>query len=300
MRLVAGGSGVVGSGFIGALAGQGLASRRLFLPWGDPRAVADRVAAAWVEAQMADPAGPVTLIWAAGTGTVGAGAATMSTETETVAAVVDALARVARGDPRDCLMFSSSAGALYGGHGPGRITDETIPSPITAYGREKLAQEELLAHLAASGAMRTVTCRFTNVFGLTAGRLRPKGLVAALVQSALTRQPARIFVSPDTRRDYLFNRDAARLALAEAEASSDLSRICIVRSGSTMTIVELVAAISRVLRRRVPVVFIESQERMVQPRELQFAVRRAAQARVPTTTFEAAIRTMAEAPLART
>ena len=156
-------------------------------------------------------------MWAAGTGTVGASEEAMAAETETLTAVVEALAGAVRPNPDNCLLFTSSAGAIYGGHGTGVIDEATPPAPITPYGREKLAQEAIVARLAEAGVMRTVSCRFTNVYGLAGGRLRRKGLVPAVVEAAMLRQPVRLFVSPDTRRDYLFNVDAARLALAEVD-----------------------------------------------------------------------------------
>ena len=248
---------------------------------------------------------------------------------------MEALAGAVRPNLANCLLFTSSAGAIYGGHGTGVIDEATPPAPITPYGREKLAQEAIVAQLSEAGVMRSVVCRFTNVYGLADGRLRRKGLVPALVESAMLRQPVRLFVSPDTRRDYLFNVDAARLALAEADAatggawvadpdaaaypagvaraaanpdgrgelsgaraaeSARASRVVIVRAGSTMTVLDLVASTSRALRRRVPVVITESPESRVQPLVLRFRERSGIQATIPTTSFEAALRSMAEAP----
>lgn len=198
----------------------------------------------------------------------------------------------------NCFLFASSAGGLYGGHGDGLITEATPPTPITPYGRQKLLQEGIVARLHESGSMRTVSCRFTNIYGLAGGRLRRKGLVAALVESAMLRQPVRLFVSPDTRRDYLYNVDAARMALAETdtvEEASDGPRATIIRAGSTMAIVNLVASVARALRRRVPVVFAESPESVIQPLVLRFPERTAHQAVIPTTALETAIRAMADA-----
>ena len=154
-----------------------------------------------------------------------------------------------------------------------------------------------MAHLSEAGVMRTLACRFTNVYGLADGRLRRKGLVPALVESAMLRQPVRLFVSPDTRRDYLFNVDAARLGLAEADSATGMDhRMAIVRAGQTVTVLDLVGSVSRVLRRRVPVVITESPESRVQPLVLRFHGRRGIQAAIPTTSFGAAIRSMSEAP----
>jgi UDP-glucose 4-epimerase len=331
MKLIAGATGVLGSGFVDVLRRRGEPYVAMQVPWGDPSGAAERVVSYWRAAEEASRESPITLVWAAGTGTVGASDAAMAAETATLAAVVAALARAVRPNPGNRLLFTSSAGALYGGHGAGVIDESTPPAPITPYGREKLAQEALVAQLSEAGVMGTVVCRFTNVYGLADGRLRRKGLVPALVESAMLREPVRLFVSPDTRRDYLFNVDAARLALVESEhqnrplgadrpaplptlalaglrtdvrdgptgamvAGTSAHRTAIVRSGATITVLDLVGSVSRVLRRRVPVVITESPESRVQPLVLRFRERIGIQATIPTTSFEAAIRSMAEAP----
>ena len=301
MRLIAGSTGVIGSGFVDVLRRRGEPFTAMQVPWGDRSGAADRVVSYWLAAEEAYPGSPITLVWAAGTGTVGASEGAMAAETETLAAVVEALAGAVRPNLHHCLLFTSSAGAIYGGHRTGVIDEATPPAPITPYGREKLAQEGIVARLSQAGVMRTVVCRFTNVYGLADGRLRRKGLVPALVESAMLRQPVRLFVSPDTRRDYLFNVDAARLALAEADAATTgaaagPARMKIIRAGSTMTILDLVASTSRALHRRVPVVITESPESRVQPLVLRFRERSGIQATIPTTSLEAALRSMAEAP----
>jgi UDP-glucose 4-epimerase len=318
MRLVAGSSGVLGSGFCEVLRARGEPFVRMQLSWDEPDRVAAQVVAYWHEAQRTRPDEPITLVWAAGRGSVAAEAEAMAAETETLRRVVGAVSEGVRPAPGDGVLFASSAGALYGGHRGGVIGDTTPPAPITPYGREKLLQEGIVAQLAEGGVMRVISCRFTNVFGLAGGRLRPRGLVAALAHSAMVRQPARIFVTPDTRRDYLYNLDAARLALAEVDAGvgaavdaprtgagrwNDVDAAAaqgpqarIIRAGTTMTVLDLIGSISRVLRRRVPVVITESAESRVQPRELHFRPRGGVQAAVPTTSFAAAIRVMAAAP----
>jgi nucleoside-diphosphate-sugar epimerase len=322
MKLIAGATGVLGSGFVDVLRRRGEPYIAMKVPWGDPSRAAERVVSEWRAAEEASPGSPITLVWAAGTGTVGASEEAMAAETETLAAVVGALVGAVRPDPLNQLLFTSSAGALYGGHGTGVIDEFTPPAPITPYGREKLAQEALVAQLSEAGVMGTVVSRFTNVYGLADGRLRRKGLVPALVEAAMLRQPVRLFVSPDTRRDYLFNVDAARLALAEVDwavpagvgASTEAGtamgeavspraavrapapRVALVRAGTSTTVLDLVGSVSRVLRRRVPVVITESPESRVQPLVLRFRERTGIQATIPTTSFEAAIRTMAEAP----
>ena len=81
-----------------------------------------------------------------------------------------------------------------------------------------------------------------------------------------------------------------------ARCRAPAPRVALVRAGTTMTVLDLVGSVSRVLRRRVPVVITESPESRVQPLVLRFRERSGIQATIPTTSFEAAIRSMAEAP----
>ena len=100
MKLVAGATGVLGSGFVDVLRRRGEPFIAMQLPWGDPSSAADAVVAYWRAAEEASSGAPITLVWAAGTGTVGASEQAMAAETATLAAVVEALAGAVAAEPR--------------------------------------------------------------------------------------------------------------------------------------------------------------------------------------------------------
>jgi UDP-glucose 4-epimerase len=195
------------------------------------------------------------------------------------------------------VLFASSAGALFAG--TGAIVDEnTPPSPVATYGWEKLRQEELLRRAAEESGARVITCRMSNLYGLAGGRLSARGLVSTAVRCTRLRQPMTVFVSPDTRRDYVFNTDAAALALRACESATPRFSTALIREGRTRTVAEVLGLVGSVARRRVPAVYAERPESRLQPRAVRFAPPRAGHHAVALTPMEAGIARMVMAPLA--
>lgn len=284
-----GSRGILGTGFRACLPEQVADVLTPEMPWGDPAAVTRQV-----KDVLAAQSEPVDVIWAAGTGRISAEGSEMAVETHTISQITDLLAGQ-DGKGVKTFFFASSAGALFGGHGGGIIDDSSVPSPVTAYGVEKLRQEAIVAGLSTAGQCRAVIGRFSNIFGLADGYLRPKGLISVIVRTTLTSQSASVFVNPDTRRDYLFATDAARMSLALMDAGEPTTRI--INQGSTLTVLDIIEHVSRVTRRRVPVTFRETPESSLQPLTLAFAPRTGVLANVATASFPAAIRVVAEGRL---
>ena len=61
MKLVAGATGVLGSGFVEVLRQRGEPFTAMQVPWGDAPGVADRVVSYWRAAEASDPGSPITL-----------------------------------------------------------------------------------------------------------------------------------------------------------------------------------------------------------------------------------------------
>ncbi len=291
--LLVGGRGVLGSGFAEHLDRRPEGCVRLSPDWADPPSVAGTLEAGLRGCE------PALLVWAAGVGHVGADAEAMDAETHAVGALCDAV----RALPADCrlgltLVFASSAGALFGGHGASEVDDDTEPAPITAYGRAKLAQEQALRRLAEDAGCRVLACRFSNLYGLAGGRLPARGLVPVAVRATRLRQPMTVYVSPDTRRDLLFGADAAGAALRLAERAPAGFSTALVRDGATRTVSEILSVVGHVSRRRVPVTYAGRPEPRVPPGVLRFA--RAAPGADPVrrTPMAAAVHRMLRAPVA--
>jgi UDP-glucose 4-epimerase len=294
--LLLGGRGVLGSGYREALSRQRDQVIRLSPRWevaGDVVRLLSR--------RLSDAAGEsdVVVIWAAGVGHIGASAELMRAETEAVVGLSDLVAALAPARRlRVSLLFASSAGALFGGHAGRVITAGDEPRPVTPYGWEKLRQEQVVRELGGDVGCRVVICRYSNVFGAADGKLTPRGLVATAVRATRLRQPMTVYVSPDTRRDLIFSRDAAAESLARLATVERGATTALICAGETRTVSELIALVGRVSGRRVPVTYAERPETRVQPRVLRFRAEEHGPPFVRRTPMETAVHLMMRAPLA--
>ncbi len=290
-----GGRGILGSGFRTQLEHRG-ADLTLVRPrWLAIDEVSQTVRSELVG--LLRQGGPTTIIWAAGVGHVGASEEQLAAETAGVAAVAKALGEI----PEDVaasatILFASSAGALFAGNGS-IVHEDTLPNPIATYGWEKLRQEELLRRAAEETGARVVACRISNLYGLAEGRLSARGLVSTAVRCTRLRQPMTVFVSPDTRRDYILNSDAAALALRACEKAPPGFSTALIREGRTRTVAEVLGLVGAVARRRVPAVYAERPESLLQPRAVRFAPPARDRGAIPLTPMEAGIARMVMAPL---
>lgn len=293
-HVLLGGRGVLGTGFRDVLRGADVV--RLSPDWSRPDRLLVQVRDALLPLLSA---GPTTVVWAAGVGSIAASREAMRAETEGLAGV-DAAVRALPRDARDSVsvVLASSAGALYGGHGRELVQEGTPPSPATSYARVKLEQEALLRRLCDHTGCRVVACRISNLYGLADGWLRARGLVGTAVRATRLRQPMTVFVREDTRRDYVFSRDAAALCLHAVRTAPPGFSVELVCDGSTRTITDVLQLVGRVAGRRVPAVYAERAETRLQPPVLRFSPPPASRTAVRRTPMEAAVHLMLRAPLA--
>lgn len=294
--ILIGAGGLLGSAFAEQLVRRGMPYERVRPAWGDPAAVEVAVRDALRRSVRADA--PTLVVWAAGVGHVGASPEAMRSETAAVWALCAAVRALPAPAPSLLsIIFASSAGALFGGHGAAEVGDETLPAPITPYGREKLVQEQALCHLADDVGCRVLACRYSNLYGLAGGRLPRRGLISVAVRASRLRQPMIVYVSPDTRRDLVYNVDAAAASLHAVGAVGDGFSVALVRDGGTRTIADVLALIGHVGRRKVPVTYADRPESRVQPRVLRFTQPARGPGDVSRTPMATAVHRMLRAPM---
>jgi UDP-glucose 4-epimerase len=241
----------------------------------------------------------VTVIWAAGVGHTGADADAMRAETAAVRSLCDVAAQLPAGMREQVsVLFASSAGALYGGHGYTEVSEADPPCPVSPYGHEKLVQERVLHAFAAETGCRVLICRYSNVYGLADGRLTPRGLVSTAVRAVRLRHPMVVYVSPDTRRDLVYSTDAAAESLHLLAAAPGGVTTALVRDGETRTVADILALVGRVSGRRVPATYAERPETRLQPKVLRFRRPLRDPHSVRRTPMEVAIHLMLRAPMA--
>lgn len=292
-----GAGGILGSGFRAALGRRADAALRIRPNWAEPSTVTTLLTGPF--AAHAASGQRTAVVWAAGVGTISAHESVMRAETEALSHLHDSIRRLpAEARTRLSVLFASSAGALFGAHGASPVDEDSSPAPVSEYGRVKLLQETMLRRLSEETGCRVLACRYSNLYGLASERLTARGLVSTAVRASRYRQPMIVYVSPDTRRDYVYNQDAAAMALHRLGLMTAGFETALIRDGRSRTVAEVLSTITRVSGRRVPANYAERPETRLQPKVLRFSEPARGALEVRRTPLEVAVHLMLRAPLA--
>ncbi len=105
------------------------------------------------------------------------------------------------------LVFFSSGGAVYG-NAPGRPNREDDQcAPIGAYGRGKLAAEQLIRARAARDGLATTVLRISNPYGYPVPRGRAQGLIPHALRCGVGGEPLTLWGDGSARKDFLYYTD---------------------------------------------------------------------------------------------
>ena len=164
------------------------------------------------------------------------------------------------------IVFSSSC-AVYGEPGPQPIRENASTSPVSPYGRTKLAVEQALADHGAAYGLRSVCLRYFNAAGCDPDgetgeshdpetHLVPRAVMAALGLIPELAIYGDDYPTPDGTavRDYVHVRDLADAhvaALAHLEAGGD-SLVANLGTGTGFSVREILEAVERVTGHPVP------------------------------------------------
>jgi UDP-glucose 4-epimerase len=214
------------------------------------------------------------IYWAAGVSTMGSSERDLAFETR----LLVLLLRLVESEARlkaipGAVAFASSAGAVYAGSADCFISEGTTPAPTTAYGREKLTQENLVRSFAdANEGKVALLARLSTLYGPGQSFGKQQGLIAHIARSILRNRPIQIYVPLDTIRDYIAVDDAAASMVAALRARGEGPRVLtkIVASEQPATIAEIISAFRRVARRAPRLVTSAGQLTGIYPRRVQF------------------------------
>src|SRR5688572_21196579 len=166
------------------------------------------------------------------------------------------------------IVFSSTC-AVYGMPKTLPIHETESTQPINVYGRTKLAVENLLTDIAATGAIRAVMLRYFNAAGADSegeigeAHAPETHLIPLTIQAALDpSRPVSVFGSDYPTADGTCERDYVHvedLAEAHMQALSFLkktggSRAFNLGTGHPVSVRQVIAAVERVLGTKVPTV----------------------------------------------
>jgi UDP-glucose-4-epimerase GalE len=182
----------------------------------------------------------------------------------------------------DKIVFSSSA-AVYGHLPTDELVEDYIPAPLNAYGASKWAAELMLRDYSRAYGLRAVALRYFNAAGAD-----PEGdlgeehdpethAIPLAMRAALGDDKAAFTVHGDGNgeRDYVHVHDVARAnVLAADHLLRDGASVTLnIGSGKGRSVWDVVAAVERVSRRKVPIWM--GAARPDDPRRLVASIKRA-------------------------
>ena len=194
------------------------------------------------------------IAWCAGSAVVASSAEQAQAELNLLDAFLANLSASLPATP-GVFFLASSAGGAYAASADPPFDAETVPNPVSPYGRLKLRQERAVV-TRLEHSVSVVIGRLSNLYGPRTDPSKGKGLIPLLCRAALFREPLNLYVPMDTIRDYLYAEDAGRLVveaiLDAAEARPPVTRVEVLASGESTTVAQLVATIQAIGHRRVP------------------------------------------------
>jgi UDP-glucose 4-epimerase len=139
-------------------------------------------------------------------------------------AFTELLASCMRRGTLPILALASSGGTVYDSAAPAPYTENTPTRPATAYGCAKFALEQ--AALAATGAVRPLVVRLSNVYGPGQRPRGGLGVIAHWLEAARTGGQPVLYGDPDVARDYVFVGDVASALVGVWTRREELADSC--------------------------------------------------------------------------
>lgn len=245
--------------------------------WTDPKKLAEELtrAAATFAAAVRKQGDSWALLWCAGIGTMTSSAAELEPESSAWIQLLDLMGRHLAGPNSytpGSIFLASSAGGVYGGSPGQLLTEQSPPQPVSDYGKHKLRMEQALQNWAT--AFPGVSCligRISSLYGPGQNLQKAQGIIAHLSRCLIYRHPTNIYVSLDTRRDYLFVDDCAHSVAASVfrlmtERPSVLIKIF--ASEELTSLARIVGIFIRMAKHR-PLIVSQQQRTSTQPRSLK-------------------------------
>lgn len=269
---VVGAGGLLGGGLMRALERDSTPTKRSTVPWARTE---DAVSALVADAHaLASTGRPWRLAWTAGAGVVASSEEALETEVETFGKFLEALDRC--GLRPSAFFLASSAGGLYAGSSDPPYSEDTPAHPISPYGTSKAAVESLLRDYATANDVPAVIGRISNLYGPGQNLDKPQGLIPHLCSAQLRGEEITIYVPLDTRRDYIYIDDCAKLiahCLDRASYQTARTTIKVMSSGQATTVAQLLDEIHLLTGEKIKIALQRSPVARLQPHELSFASR---------------------------
>jgi UDP-glucose 4-epimerase len=178
--------------------------------------------------------------------------------TTNILGTVNIAEAVRSASPRTRIVFSSTGGALYGGHTTPPNQETFAKDPESPYAVSKLAAELYLTYYGRVHGVDAVSLRLGNVYGPRQDPHGEAGVVAIFCERVLQGQSLTVFGDGEQTRDYVYVDDVVRavqLAAVTPLPPPELldSRAFNIGSGVPLTVNELAIMLQKVAGQQVAV-----------------------------------------------
>jgi len=138
------------------------------------------------------------------------------------------------------VIYISSGGSVYGNQ-TDLTSEESLPSPVSAYGLSKYTIENYLRLFHHNYQLPYDILRLSNVYGIGQKNNRPQGIICALASAFIEKKKFEIWGDGTAKKDYLYIDDVvdALAKVAASPASNDTFNVSFGRSTSILEIISL-------------------------------------------------------------
>jgi UDP-glucose 4-epimerase len=138
------------------------------------------------------------------------------------------------------VVYLSSGGSVYGNQSE-TITEQTLPSPISAYGVSKYTIENYIQLYHHNFNLQFDILRLSNIYGIGQKNTKPQGVISALAQAFLEKRDFKIWGDGQAKKDYLYIDDLteALLKVLLKDSSNDTYNVARGVSNSLHEIISL-------------------------------------------------------------
>ncbi|QEL17224.1 NAD-dependent epimerase/dehydratase family protein [Limnoglobus roseus] len=146
------------------------------------------------------------------------------------------------------VVYAASSSAYGGADDPAGQDEQTPLETLSPYAAAKLAGEMYLQAFAASFGVETVRVRFFNIFGPRQRADSPySGVIAIFAAALLNGRVPTVHGDGGQSRDFTYVANAVQALLRAAETPGVSGRVYNAGTGRSVSLLELVAALNRIL-----------------------------------------------------
>lgn len=150
------------------------------------------------------------------------------------------------------VVFAASSSAYGGLSNPQGQSEDALPRPLSPYAAAKLAGELYMEAFAAAYGLETVRLRFFNIFGPRQRADSPYSGVIALFIAAMSAGRAPVIHGDGLQsRDFTYVDNVVQALLKAAEAPGVSGQVFNIGTGRSITVLDLVAGLNRLLRQNI-------------------------------------------------